>query len=152
MTGGGGSGHGGRFAIEESLGYQVNYLAKAFARELAGRLAPHGVSPAQWGVLVFLWAEDGLSQTELSRRVAIEDATMVRTLDRMERDGLVRRERDPGDRRRMRIRLTERGRALRDVLVPLAQGGNEKAAAGLTGAERRQLADLLRRVTAALEG
>jgi DNA-binding MarR family transcriptional regulator len=103
-------------------------------------------------VLVFLWSEDGLSQAELSRRVAIEEATMVRTLDRMERDGLVRRERDARDRRRMRIRLTERGGALRDVLVPLARGGNEKAVVGLTEAERRQFADLLRRVTAALEG
>jgi hypothetical protein len=48
MTDGGG-GDGGRFAIEESLGYQVNYLAKAFARELAARLAPHGVSPRSGG-------------------------------------------------------------------------------------------------------
>src|SRR5918995_7450720 len=85
------------FVIEQSLGYLVNALARAFTRALADRIRPHGVTPAQWAVLLVLWAEDGPTQTVLSRRVAIETPTMVRTLDRMERDGLVERRRDPRD-------------------------------------------------------
>lgn len=149
-AGGPAAAEAGPFVIEESLGYLVNRLAVIFARALGDRLAPHEVSIGQWAVLLVLWAEDGLSQTELSRRVAIEDATMVRNLDRMERDGLVRRERDPRDRRRSRIFLTERGRALRDLLVPSAIAVNEAATAPLTADERRVLPDLLRRMTAAL--
>jgi DNA-binding MarR family transcriptional regulator len=150
VTGNGGP-HGEPFVIEESLGYLVNYVAKTFARALGDRLAPHGVTTSQWAVLMFLWAEEGLSQTELSRRVAIDDATMVRTLDRMERDGLVRRERDTRDRRRINVVLSERGRALRDRLVPCAVAVNAAATRSLTAAERRQLLDLLRRMIAALE-
>ncbi len=138
------------FVVEESLGYQINYLAKAFARALAKQLSPHGVSIAQWAVLLVLWADDGPSQTELSRRVAIEDATMVRTIDRMERDGLVVRQRDTQDRRRIHVCLTEQGLALRDVLVPLAAVVNEVAMSGLTEIERDQARDLLGRMTTAL--
>jgi DNA-binding MarR family transcriptional regulator len=150
-AGDGGSG-GEPFVVEESVGYLVNYLAKALARALAERLAAHGAHLGQWGVLMFLWARDGQSQGELSRQVAIEDATMVRTIDRMERDGLVRRERDAQDRRRVNIFLTERGLALQDSLIPCAVAVNETATQPFTESEREQLSGLLRRMIEALEG
>lgn len=147
----GGEPDGGLFVIEESLGYLVNYAARAFGRELSPRLAAHGSRMGQWAVLMFLWAQDGQTQRELSRRVAIEDATMVRTLDRMERDGLVRRVRNPRDRRRINIFLTEKGWAMRDTLVPEAIEGNRSASRRLSEDEHRQLLDLLGRVIGALE-
>lgn len=133
------------------MGYLVNFLAKAMARELSGRLAARGASLGQWGVLLFLWAQDGRSQGKLARLVAIEDATMVRTVDRMERDGLVRRERDAQDRRRVNLFLTEEGRGLRDPLVPYAVATNESATRALTGAEQEQAKDLMRRMISALD-
>ena len=141
----------GLFVIEESLGYVVNYAARALARELSPRLAAHGARAGQWAVLMFLWAQDGPTQRELSRQVAIEDATMVRTIDRMERDGLVRRERNLQDRRQIKIYLTDKGWALRDKLVPEAIAGNRSASRRLSGDEQRQLLVLLRRVIGALE-
>lgn len=138
------------FAIDESLGYLANHLAKAFGRALAEAIAPHGVSVAQWAVLVVLWAEDGLSQRELSRRVAIEDATMVRTIDRMARDGFVRRERDTSDRRVSRVCLTVAGLSLRDALVPLAAAVNDRALGDLTPGERDQARHLMRTMSAAV--
>src|SRR3954470_20484288 len=89
------------FVIEQSLGYLMNFVAKLFARAHAACLEQHGVTIGQWAVLMFLWTKDGVTQTELSRQVAIEDATMVRTIDRMERDGLVRRVRNTHDRRQL---------------------------------------------------
>ncbi len=148
----GGEASGGEpFVIGESVGYLMNLSARAFARALAERLAEHGASVGQWAVLMFLWARDGQSQRELSRNVAIEDATMVRTIDRMERDGLVRRARDEGDRRRVNIFLTDKGLALRDTLVPCAIAVNEAATQDFTAAEKEQLSDFLRRMVEALE-
>ena len=141
----------GAFVIEESTGYLVNYLARAFARAHAERLAGRGATLGQWAVLVFLWERDGQSQGELSRSVAIEDATMVRTVDRMERDGLVRRVRDARDRRRVNVFLTDKGRSLQDPLVPCAVATNEAATRPFTEAEKRQLSDFLRRMSGALE-
>lgn len=142
---------GGLFIIQESFGYLVNYLARSFARALAAQLAPHGVSLAQWAVLLFLWAKDGPTQKELSRQVAIEEPTMVRTIDRMERDGLVRRVRDRHDRRRINIFLTDRGRELRDVLVPRAIAVNDAALQQLSNTEQHQTMALLHRIIASLE-
>jgi DNA-binding MarR family transcriptional regulator len=134
--------------IEDSLGYRVNRLARTMASALADQIRPSGVGIGQWAVLLILWAEDGASQAELSRLVAIEPPTMVHTLNRMERDGLVTRSPDPVDRRVARIHLTERGQSLRDVLIPLARDVNAATLAPLTPAERRTLHRLL----AKLEG
>jgi MarR family transcriptional regulator, organic hydroperoxide resistance regulator len=135
---------GGRaFVIEDSLGYLVNRLARSMAGQLAERMRPAGVGIGQWAVLLFLWARDGMSQADLSRVVAIEPPTMVRTIDRMVRDGLVTRVADPADGRISRIHLTERGRALRDELVPMAIAVNEATFARLTDRERATFQRLL---------
>jgi MarR family transcriptional regulator, organic hydroperoxide resistance regulator len=139
------------FIIEESLGYLVNYLAKLFSQILTASLAPHGVYPGQWGVLLFLWVQDGQTQRELSRQVAIDEASMVRSIDRMERDGLVQRVRNEHDRRQINIFLTEKGRGLRDQLVPCALAGNAVATQSFTGEEQNQLSALLHRMIASLE-
>jgi DNA-binding MarR family transcriptional regulator len=139
------------FVIEDSLGYLMNYVAKLFARAHATCLEQQGATIGQWAVLLFLWAKDGLTQTELSRHVAIDDATMVRTIDRMERDGLVRRVRNPHDRRQLNIFLTDKGRSLRDSLVPCALAVNTTALQDFTDTEQRQLSSFLRRIIASLE-
>lgn len=136
------------FVIEESLGYLVNRAARLMAHELAEELRPAGVGIGQWAVLLILWADDGLSQAELSSRVAIEPPTMVRTIDRMVRDGLVTRVPDPRDGRISRIHLTVRGRALRDQLVPRAVAVNEATLARLAPSEGRTLQRLLRKLVA----
>jgi len=140
------------FVIEESLGYLVNRAARAFANRLARELRRYGVGIGQWAVLMHLWSNDGMTQAQLARRVAIEQPTMVRTIDRMERDGLVTRDPDPNDRRASRITLTERGWALRDELVPLAAGVNRTATAGLAAGEVETLRELLAKLVAAEAG
>jgi DNA-binding MarR family transcriptional regulator len=131
------------FVIEDSLGYLVNRMARLTAHELAERIRPAGVAIGQWAVLLFLWARDGMTQAELSRMVAIEPPTVVRTIDRMVRDGLVTRAPDPDDGRLSRIYLTERARSLRDELVPLAAAVNDEILNGLTANEAQTLRRLL---------
>jgi DNA-binding MarR family transcriptional regulator len=131
------------FVIEESLGYLVNRLARLMAQQLADELRPAGIGIGQWAVLLFLWERDGMTQAELSRVVAIEPPTMVRTIDRMVRDGLVTRERDPRDARISRIMLTDRGRSLRDELVPKAAAVNAANLQRLTPQEGRTLRRLI---------
>jgi DNA-binding MarR family transcriptional regulator len=139
------------FVIEDSLGYLVNRAARMMANQLAQELRPAGVGIGQWAVLMFLWARDGVSQAELSRVVAIEPPTMVRTIDRMVRDGLVTRVPDPEDGRVSRIYLTERGHALRGELVPRAAAVNAANLGRLTPNERRSLSRLLVKLTRGMD-
>jgi MarR family transcriptional regulator, organic hydroperoxide resistance regulator len=133
----------GEFVIEDSLGYLVNRVARSIAHQLAEEIRPAGVAIGQWAVLLYLWASGGVSQADLSRLVGIEPPTMVRTIDRMVRDGLVTRVPDPGDGRVSRIHLTDRGRSLRDELVPKAVTVNATTLGVLSASEGRTLRRLL---------
>jgi len=136
------------FVLEESLGYLVNRVARDMAQLLAEELRPSAVGVGQWAVLLVLWSDDGLSQAALSRVVAIEPPTMVRTIDRMVRDGLVERRPDPRDARISRIHLTEHGRDLKDELIPKAVAVNERVRARLGSKDARRLVRLLSKVLA----
>jgi DNA-binding MarR family transcriptional regulator len=132
-----------------SPGYLVNRLAHAMANELDRRLRPHGVTPTQWAVLAVLWREEGLAQVELQDRFGLDGATVTGVLRRMARAGLLRRSTDARDGRVHRVFLTERGRALQEVLVPLAEDVNASALGTLSAEERAVFVELLLR---ALDG
>lgn len=125
---------------DSSLGYQVNHLARALAQALRVRIAPFGVVPGQFAQLLALYERDGLSQTELSGLLQVEQPTMANTLSRMQRDGLITRVPDPNDGRRSLVLLTERARGLRDQLAAAARDGNAAATRGL---DDRQVAAFL---------
>lgn len=82
----------------------TSHLKKGFINK-----GVHAIKPAYLGVLLSLWDEDGLKANELGKRAGLEPSTMTGLLDRMERDGLVKREPDPHDRRANRILLTKAG-------------------------------------------
>src|ERR687892_1732741 len=140
------------YAIDDNLGYLVNRAARLMAQMFSRRLQRHGVALAQWAILLFLYARDGQTQRELSRVVAIEPPTVARTIDRMVRDGLVRREPHPHDGRATCIRLTPRALALRDELAAESVAGNQLAARVLSVDELETLKTLLRRVIDGLTG
>jgi DNA-binding MarR family transcriptional regulator len=116
----------------ESMGYQVNLLARLLAQLLQHHVAPHGVVPGQFAQLLALYDRDGQTPSELSETVRIEPATMTKTLQRMERDGLVERRPDPGDGRRVRIHLSTRAKALEPTLKAIVADLNAGALDGLS--------------------
>lgn len=133
---------------DSAIGYLVTYAQKLLHRGLGEGLQKHGVSVAQWAVLVVLWETDGLTQKQLSERVAVETPTLSRTIDRMERDGLVKRVRSASDRRQIHIHLTEYGAGLWRDLVPEAEANQERALRGISETEEEILRGLLKRVIA----
>jgi DNA-binding MarR family transcriptional regulator len=71
-----------------------------------------GVSPLEGHVLTYLRKYAPAPVGELVRVFGLKQSTFTSLLDRLERDGLVRREPNPADRRSYLIHLTERGREL----------------------------------------
>lgn len=134
-----------------SIGYLVTFTQRLLHRALGEGLQKHGVTVAQWSVLVVLWETDGLTQKQLSQRVAVETATLSRTIDRMERDGLVERMRSETDRRQVHVNLTEYGAGLWRDLVPVAEANLERAMMGIDETEEEQLRSALKRMIVNLE-
>src|SRR6266545_254659 len=106
--------------IEKSIGF---LLAKAYQRACAlfkEEFEIFELTPQQFGLLAFLWIEDGLSQAELSARSQIDRTTMGGIIDRLEKEGLVERRNHPDDRRAYQVFLTAEGNSLEDELCAMA--------------------------------
>ena len=135
---------------DSSAGFLANHMARLFASALADGLRPLGLAPAQFMVLLELWREDGVTQRQLVDALDVEQATMANTLNRMERDGLIRREAHEHDRRAQVIRLTPKARALEQEAKVIAHSVNERALARLSPEERLFFTRLMRDVVASL--
>lgn len=94
-----------------------------------------------WYFLRALWQENGATQQRLSQLHNVSEPTTVITLKAMTRIGLVRRERNIDDKRKLNVFLTDRGVALKDELMPNAF--RIKAVAG-QGIDPANLATCLR--------
>jgi DNA-binding MarR family transcriptional regulator len=117
------------------LGLLLREADQSFNRMLRGKLGEHGVTFGQFQHLRHLWAEDGLTQVEISRRIGIEKASSTSIVDSLEKSGLITRQRDENDRRKMRIVLTPEGRGLERQLWDCARETNKVAAAGFAPGE-----------------
>lgn len=122
-------------ALEASIGYQARLTHRALARELERLTLPHGISSSQWPLMRVLWNEEGLTQRELSRRVAVREPTIASALHKMEKNGLIRRLTREDDRRNRRVFLAAKGRRLKETLWPCVAIINAIALAGLSADE-----------------
>jgi DNA-binding MarR family transcriptional regulator len=139
------------FTRNSSLGYQVNHAARLFAQALNQRIAPLGVVPGQFAQLLAVFEADGQTQRQLCEQVGIEQPTMANTLQRMERDGLIRREPDPTDGRRARVLLTKRARDIERPLIAAARTVNATASRGLNAQDVATVLAALTRIIDHLE-
>lgn len=69
------------------------------------RARAHGMTRAQWGILIWLERQPGISQKELAELLEVEPITVARLIDRLEGRGMVERRPDPKDRRIWRLHL-----------------------------------------------
>ena len=102
----------------DDLGFLLAKATQRWNELLQERFRAAGwrdVRPSYGSVLVPLFEEDGLRMGELARRARLSKQTMTTMVRLLERDGLVRRERDPADLRAFRIWLTPRARRFRPV-------------------------------------
>jgi len=132
------------YVLDEQIGY---LLRKAYQRNavLFGERVKD-LTPTQFAVMARLTELGSVSQNRLGRTVGLDVATTKGVVDRLSAQGLVRSERDPTDRRRQLISLTDKGWS---HFVTNAEIGLEVSAetlAPLTPSEQRNLLRLLKKI------
>jgi DNA-binding MarR family transcriptional regulator len=120
---------------DDRLAHLVKDATRALVRGLQMRLAEHAVSFGHWSFLRILWEGDGITQRELSEQAGVMEPTTYSALKAMERLGYIARRKLGGDRKKVHVFLTAKGRRLRDRLVPLAEDVNRIAVRGAKPAE-----------------
>lgn len=106
--------------LEESAGYQIRITHRLVQRYLQTKIEPYGVTLGMWYFFRALWANDGMTQRELSLLIGTKEPTTLSAIMTMEKAGFIKRVRNEDDRRKINIYLSERGRKLKNVLMPIA--------------------------------
>ena len=132
---------------DDRMAHLVKDATRALVKALQRRLAVHDVSFGHWAFLRILWETDGLTQRDLSREAGVMEPTTFAALKAMEARGYIVRRQLAGNRRKVHIFLTAKGKALKRALVPLAEEVNRVAVRGVraadTTATRRTLLSVL---------
>jgi DNA-binding MarR family transcriptional regulator len=137
----------GRF-IDDYLLYLLARASHLVSAEFHQRLRNRGVAVPVWRVLASLVGKDNETVTGLASTCLLQQPTMTKLLDRMERDGLVTRAQDQRDRRLVRVGLTDLGSRTVAELLAAAQRHEAELLARHPLADSIQLKELLRGIIA----
>jgi DNA-binding MarR family transcriptional regulator len=116
--------------LERDFFLLLHDVARLIRVEADKRARLHGMTRAQWALLIRLEQNPGLSQKEVADLLEVEPISVARLVDKLEAGGLIERRPDPGDRRIWRLHLLPAAAAaLNEIAVQRAElaeliGGN----------------------------
>jgi DNA-binding MarR family transcriptional regulator len=134
-----------------SLGVVIRVMSlyRAFHRQATAALKPLGLELFEYDVLSALRRQGKpfqLSATALATQTGMSTGAMTNRIDKLEDRGLVVRRTGEKDRRSVVVSLSQEGRRLIDAAIQLRLEAADASLQGISTAERRRLADLLRKV------
>jgi MarR family transcriptional regulator for hemolysin len=137
-----------KFQYENSTGYIVYSASKAFQKafdlELRDKI---GITITQSKVIFALYMFSGLTQRELADKIGIETPSLVPIIDKMEKDGYVKRKLDPKDRRLKRIYTTPKTDALWDSMMECASQIRKVSLKEISEQEAKSALETIKKIT-----
>jgi MarR family transcriptional regulator for hemolysin len=138
--------------FERDLLFLLHDVARLLRVDADKRARAHGMTRAQWAILIWLERQPGISQKELAELLEVEPITVARLVDRLEGRGMVERRPDPRDRRIWRLHLSppahvalrEINRQRADMAETVTQGIDETSQTTMIEALVRMKATLTR--------
>lgn len=136
-------------SLEQRFGYLVRDVSSVWRAAIDRQLEPLGLSASRWEPLVVLHrAQAPVTQTMLAAALNIEAPSVVRLLDRLARDGWIRRRACPQDRRAYHVVLTAKAQTACTQIETVLAATRRDIAGALTAEELRLCIDALERVQA----
>ncbi|QFG31224.1 MarR family transcriptional regulator [Pseudomonas umsongensis] len=131
------------------LGLLLGRAALLKDRIIDTHMEPHGITAAQFKVLIIM-AQFGVdSPGELCRYLSLDSGSMTRMLDRLEQKGFLARQRSEADRRQIQLVLTDEGQKLADLLPGIGTEAMNELAGAITPEELKTLESILKKILVA---
>src|SRR4030066_210579 len=119
-------------SFEDRLIFLISKVYQKLLMNLQKGFSEGGIegTPIQVMLLFFLHRNDGLSLTQISQGLMLENPTVTGLIDRLEKSGYVKRSDHPNDRRVYLIHLTEKGNKVAKKVLPIVTKLNEQIKKG----------------------
>lgn len=137
--------------IDQSLGYLLNTSARSIKSLLNNKLKSAGVTTSQWAILKLLSEKGTLTQVDIALNLRSDKATVGTVVEKIEKMGLIKKEKSTLDKRAYNILLTKSGENLVTNLVTAADDVNAQAFRGFSERQRKELDEHLNKIITNLE-
>ena len=137
-------------SLNEQFSESMFLVNHAWRTELDRRLRPLGFSHSRWLLLLHLSRHDGCTHRELAQHMGIEAATLVRSVDHMEQEGLLKRCGSETDRRVKHLHLSDAGKKVVENIRSYAADLRKEVLTGLSQAEIKTALNVLNNIRSKL--
>lgn len=145
----------GKGKYHEEVIYGIVLAFNLLNNAMTSYLRDFNLTPAQLNVLMVIkhqGQKDGISQIEISKKLIVTASNTTRLLDKMEKEKLVERLSQEGDRRVKIVKITEKGAKLLDAVWPAYNEKLEKLTSNLNKDEQKIVSEILIRLVNGLAG
>jgi len=135
-----------RYSLEESIAHLAARFYRAIMKHINRELSNEGlnITLEQWPLLIHLWDQDGLSQSDLAKRLFKDKTTIARLVASIESSGMIERSRSETDKRGKCLHLTKRGKAIMDKATAMVLQIDDMASSGIDEERLKICKDALR--------
>lgn len=109
------------FDVDRCIFFFTSKVSKKMMDKMNERLSLNGATRVQWYVMYYLLRDGKMIQSDIGEKLDIKDSTVVRLIDRMQKEEFVQRVKDEKDRRVTYVTLTEKGRKRIEELLPIGE-------------------------------
>ncbi len=132
--------------LPQLIGFNLRFAQVSVFQHFTAKLGTYGISAPQFGTLLLIESNPGVSQSSVAEALRFDRSTLVQIIDRLEHRDLVIREVSANDRRSHALKLTDHGATLLAGLKTLALEHENEMTRGLEDGERDTLIRLLERI------
>lgn len=132
--------------MTECINFLLTQAQQKVFKYLKSELDPFNVTPVQYGVLQCLWDQGSQTPKQIGNVLGLDGSTITGILDRLENKALIMRNTYTGDRRTIKVELTEKGSKLRDPIGKIVEEVNIEVLKQFSSEEIDQLKNTLKQI------
>lgn len=141
------------YNLKKSLGFKLDKASRLTTLNLNKSLKENNflITPEQWGVISFLFLENGITQSQISNLIGKDHTCVSRLVDSLIKKGIVIKRSSPEDKRINLIYLTEFGKTLQNNVVHTVKESLNKAFKNISEEEKEIFSTVLNKIIENLE-
>jgi len=128
--------------LNEHIGILIRNTDMAIANYVKKQLEPFNLAPEQNLIMMMLWKKEGISPNEFALELHKDKANIARMIVSLEKKGFIRRVAEPSDKRTFKVHLTDEGKSLERLVVPVLQETHQTIMTGVTPEQFFELQEL----------
>lgn len=129
------------------INYMLTLAQHVVGQQMALRLEAYGITPGQYNALNYLWGRGAVNPKDIAQALALDTSTMSGVLNQLQKKGLIDRQIDHHDRRKVNIVLTKAGDAIQDHVCDIVRQIDHMVLRSIPLQSRETFLDSLRQLS-----